>query len=41
MSLQNCSLTKNIIAQTAKDFAHFANFTAPLVGVKSSSNVFP
>ncbi|RNL74696.1 hypothetical protein D7I40_10260 [Citrobacter sp. MH181794] len=29
------------IAINAKDFAHFANFTAPLVGVKSFSNVFP
>lgn len=26
-------------AKFAKDFAHFANFTAVLVGVKSPSNV--
>ncbi|EFE05925.1 hypothetical protein CIT292_10904 [Citrobacter youngae ATCC 29220] len=28
-----------IVAQSAKDFAHFANFTVPIISVKSSSNV--
>ena len=36
-SVGNCV----IVAHIAKALHTFANFTAPLVGVKSSSNVFP